>query len=150
MNPRLIQGGRQVDASGGVSFVNGFDFKRVARFYWIQAGQPKVPRGWVGHQRDHKWFSVIRGEVMVAVVRPDQWPYPRRDLPEVRHELSAAQPQVLHVPPYHATGSVQLTPEAILMIFSSGKIEDASSDDFRFPVDYWPIMPENKSGKAAR
>jgi hypothetical protein len=45
MNLHLIQGGRHVDARGSVSFVNGFDFKGVDRFYWIQAGQPKVPRG---------------------------------------------------------------------------------------------------------
>jgi dTDP-4-dehydrorhamnose 3,5-epimerase len=145
MNPCLIQGGRRLDARGSVSFVNGFDFKGVDRFYWIESGQPNVPRGWVGHQRDHKWFSVIRGEALVAVVRPDRWSSPHRDLPVTQYALSAAYPQVLHVPPGHATGSVQLSPEAILMIFSSGRIEDASGDDFRFPVDYWPILPENKS-----
>ncbi len=142
MDPDLISGGRRVDARGSVSFVNGFDFKGVDRFYWIQAGQPNVPRGWVGHQREHKWFSVIRGEVLVAVVRPDEWPSPSRDLAVVRYALSAANPKVLHVPPGHATGSVQLTSEAILMLFSSGKIDDAHSDDFRFPVDYWPILPQ--------
>ena len=130
---------------GSVSFVNDFDFKGVDRFYWIEAGQPNVPRGRVGHQRDHKWFSVIRGEAVVAVVRPDSWTVPRRDLPVTRFTLSATDPQVLHVPPGHATGSVQLTPKAILMIFSSGKIEDAPSDDYRFPVDYWPIVHETKN-----
>ena len=115
-------------------------FLRQYRFVSIRA-QPNVPRGWVGHQREHKWFSVIRGEVLAAVVRPDEWSSPRRDLAVARFTLSAANPQVLHVPPGHATGSVQLTPEAILMIFSSGKIEDAREDDFRFPVDYWPILP---------
>jgi hypothetical protein len=42
---------------------------------------------------------------------------------------------------FTATGSVNLNPEAILMIFSSGRIEDAQSDDYRFPVDHWPIRP---------
>ena len=140
MNPHLIQGGRQVDERGSVSFVNGFDFKGVDRFYWIQAGQPNVPRGWVGHQREHKWFGVVHGEVLIAVVRPDSWRCPRRDLAVARYALSAAHPQVLHVLPGHATGSVHLTPEAILMIFSSGRIEDAPSDDFRFPIEHWPIQ----------
>ena len=139
MNPHLIQGGRHADERGSVSFVNGFDFKGVDRFYWIQAGHANVPRGWVGHQRDHKWFSVVRGEVLVAVVRPDQWQHPRRDLPVARYTLSAANPQVLHVPPGHATGSVNLNKQAVLLVFSSSKIEAAKSDDFRFPVDYWPI-----------
>src|ERR1035437_461447 len=140
MDPYLIPGGRRVDNRGSVSFVNGFDFKGVDRFYWIHSSQPNVPRGWVGHQREHKWFSVIRGEVLVAVVRLDDWASPSRDLAVARFTLSAASPQVLHVPPGHATGSVHLTSEAILMIFSSGRIEDASSDDFRFPIEHWPIQ----------
>jgi dTDP-4-dehydrorhamnose 3,5-epimerase-like enzyme len=83
--------------------------------------------------------------MLVAVVRPDCWPSPRQNLPVARFTLSSANPQGIHVPPGHATGSVQLNPEAILMIFSSGRIEAASSDDFRFPVNYWPILQENKS-----
>jgi len=141
MLPHLIQGSRHVDERGSVSFVNGFDFKGVDRFYWVQAGHGNVPRGWVGHQRERKWFSVIRGEVLVAVVRPDQWQCPRRDLPVERYTLSAASPQVLQVPPGHATASVHLNQEAILMIFSSGRIEDAQSDDFRYPVGHWAIQP---------
>ncbi|MGA2244423.1 MAG: sugar epimerase [Verrucomicrobiota bacterium] len=137
----MIQGGRRADERGSASFVNGFDFKGVDRFYWIQASRPNFPRGWVGHQRDHKWFSVIRGEALVAVVQPDLWSSPRRDLPVRRFTLAAVNPQVLHVPPGFAAGTVQLTPGAILMVFSSGKIEDAQTDDFRFPADYWPILP---------
>ncbi|MGO8697827.1 MAG: sugar epimerase [Limisphaerales bacterium] len=139
MKPHLIHGGRHVDARGIVSFVNGFDFKGVDRFYWVEADHGNVPRGWVGHQRDHKWFTVICGEVLVAVVRPDHWQCPRRKLPVARYTLSSVIPQVLHVPPGHATGSINLKPEAILMIFSSGRFEDAQGDDFRYPVEYWPI-----------
>jgi len=137
--PYLIQGGCHVDDRGAVSFVNGFDFQGVDRFYWIQAGQVNVLRGWVGHQREHKWFCVIHGEALVAVVRPDDWQAPRQDLPVERFLLSARSPAVLHVPPGHAAGSVNLTPDAILMIFSSGKIADAKIDDFRFPVNQWQI-----------
>ncbi len=140
-SPILIEGGCHMDARGSVSFVNGFDFQGVNRFYWVQAAKAGILRGWVGHQREHKWFTVVIGEVWVAVVQPDDWQSPSGDLPVMRYLLSSANPQVLHVPPGHATGSVHLTPEAILMIFSSGKIEDAQSDDFRFPVDYWPIRP---------
>ena len=138
-SPVLIEGGCHTDARGTVSFVNGFDFRGVDRFYWVQAAQANVLRGWVGHQRDQKWFTVVQGEVLVAVVQPDDWQSPRRDLPVARYVLSAANPQVLHVPPGYATGSVNVTQDAILLIFSSGKIQDAKTDDFRFPVDYWKI-----------
>ena len=47
---------------------------------------------------------------------------------------------MLHVPPGHATGSVNLTADAVLLILSSGKFAEAKTDDFRFPVDHWPIL----------
>jgi dTDP-4-dehydrorhamnose 3,5-epimerase len=130
-----------VDERGSISFVNGFDFKGVERFYWVQAGQANVLRGWVGHQREHKWFVVVQGEGLVAVVRPDDWQHPSKDLLVTRYALSAGSPQVLHVPPGYFTGSINLTPDTILMIFSSGKIEAAKTDEFRFPVEQWPIRP---------
>jgi len=76
---------------------------------------------------------------LMGVVRLDDWEQPRPDLPVARYRLSAAQPQVLHVPPGHATGWTNLEQNPVLMIFSSGKIENAKTDDFRFALGYWPI-----------
>jgi dTDP-4-dehydrorhamnose 3,5-epimerase-like enzyme len=140
--PRLIEGGLHIDARGIVSHVNAFDFKGVDRFYFIRAHRPHEPRGWVGHRRDHKWFTAIQGTVLLAVVRPDSWDFPASNLSVERFVLSAAKPQVLCVPAGYATGSMGLTADAIQMIFSSGRFEDAKSDDYRFPVDTWPILPE--------
>ena len=129
------------EAEETVSFVNGFNFHGVERFYWVQSAEVGMQRGWVGHQREHKWFTVVAGEVQVAVVQPDDWQSPSTDLPVARYVLSAASPQVLHVPAGHATGIINLTADAILMVFSSGTIADAPSDDFRFPVSHWPLVP---------
>ena len=98
-----------------------------------------MQRGWVGHLREHKWFTVVAGEVQMAVVKPDDWQSPRSGLPVARYVLSASRPQVLHVPAGHATGSISLTADAILMVFSSGTIANAPDDDFRFPVSQWPL-----------
>jgi dTDP-4-dehydrorhamnose 3,5-epimerase-like enzyme len=138
--PRIINGGLHVDARGVVTHVNDFDFKGVDRFYTIRSHRPFEPRGWVGHRRDQKWFSVVQGTALIAVVEPDRWDAPSRDLSVQRFVLSAAKPQVLHVPAGYATGSVALSEDAILMIFSSGRIEDAKTDDYRFPVDTWRIL----------
>jgi dTDP-4-dehydrorhamnose 3,5-epimerase len=121
--------------------VNGFDFQGVDRFYWVKAGEANVLRGWVGHRPEQKWFTVVHGEVLIAIVQPDAWERPRQDLPVTRYPLSAAQPQVLRVPPGYATASANLKQDAVLMIFSSGKIEDAKTGDFRFSLDHWPIRP---------
>ena len=137
--PRLIPGGLHVDARGVVSFSNAFDFKGVDRFYWIRFPRPEVPRAWVGHRREQKWFVVVQGDVLVALVRPDDWQAPRPGLPVSRHVLSAAAPQVLHVPAGHAIGMAAKTCDAVMMVFSSGLIGDAGEDDFRFPADRWPV-----------
>lgn len=136
---RVIDGGLNVDTRGTVSFVNDFDFKGVDRFYTVRAHQPGEPRGWVGHRQTAKWFTVVQGSILIAVVEPDLWDFPASNLPVQRFVLSASKPQVLHVPGGYATGSVMLSADAILLIFSSGKFEDASADDFRYPVHMWKI-----------
>jgi dTDP-4-dehydrorhamnose 3,5-epimerase len=130
----LIPGRRHVDARGTVSFVNGFDFQSVDRFYWVKPGRASVRRGWVGHRRERKWFSVVHGEVSRAVVQPDNWEQPSADLPVARYRVSATKPQVFHVPSGFATGWTNLDQHAVLLIFYSGKVADAKpmNSDFRW------------------
>ncbi len=141
--PHLINGGLHVDARGSIAFVNDFDFQGVDRFYVVRSHRSHEPRGWMGHRREQKRFFVIQGTSLIAVVRPNEWQTPAGDLPVERFTLSAAKPQILSVPPGFATGSINLTADTILLVFSSGKIEEAKTDDYRFPVDTWPIMAQN-------
>lgn len=135
--PQLIEGALHIDARGTVAFVNDFDFKGVDRFYTIKAHRSGESRGWVGHRREQKWFSVIHGTVLLAVVKPDDWESPSGHLPVDRFVLSSVIPQVLHVPRGYATRSIDLSQDAILIVFSSGRIEDAPTDDYRFPIGLW-------------
>ena len=61
--PVLLQGGCHVDARGSISFVNGFTFAGVERFYWIQSNHVGMQRGWVGAQMVHggDWRSPSGG-----------------------------------------------------------------------------------------
>ena len=138
--PQLTSGGLHVDQRGIVTFFNDFNFKGIDRFYLIRPHHPRMPRGWVGHKRDHKWFTAVQGTILVAVVAPDDWEHPGNDLPVARYVLSSANPQVLHVPPGHATGTAALSQDALLMIFSSGRMGEQPVDDFRYPSDQWKIM----------
>ena len=139
MEVKLIPGGLHVDERGIVSFVNDFDFKGVERLYTIKAHKVGEPRGWIGHKREHKWFTALAGTLVVAVVAPGHWENPSRDLPVRRYALSALQPAILYVPPGHATTSIMLSEDALLGVFSSGRIENAADDDWRFPCNYWMI-----------
>ncbi len=142
LGPDLIEGGLHADARGTVAFVNEFDFKGVDRFYVIRSRRPNEARGWVGHRRERKWFFAVQGKTMIAVVEPDDWRKPSGLQAVQRFVLSADCPGVLCVPPGHATGSVNLSSDAVLMVFSSGRIEGAKVDDYRFAADMWPIMEQ--------
>ncbi len=135
--PEVIEGGLHEDARGSVSFVNDFSLAEVERFYTIRAQEIGVVRGWVGHQRGHRWFAAITGEVLVAVVCPDDWESPSPELRVRKFTLSAASPQVLSVPPGLVAASVHLQAESTLMVFSSSTLEAAKEDEHRFPADMW-------------
>jgi hypothetical protein len=81
----------------------------------------------------------LAGNLLVYVVEPDDWKNPSRDLSIKRFTLSALKPAILHVPPGHATTSIMLSGDALSGIFSSGKIENAAKDDWRFDVDMWGV-----------
>lgn len=140
--PRLIFGGLHADARGTVSFVNEFDFKGVDRFYTIRPRRARDPRGWIGHRHETKWFTAIQGTILVAVVTPDAWDHRVSNRPVSRFVLFDSKPAVLHVPPGHATATMALSDDAVLTVFSSGKIEHADQDDHRFAVDTWPVAED--------
>lgn len=137
--PRLIPGGLHRDARGEVRFVNDFGLEGVDRFYAVSPATVGEVRGWVGHLREAKWFFVTRGVIEVGVVRPKVWGQASGEDEIHRFRLDADSPAVLEVPPGHYTGSVAHTEGAILLVFSSGKIESAKEDDFRMPAASWRI-----------
>lgn len=139
MEVKLITGGAHAGERGLVTFFNDFGEIRADRFYTVRASQVHQVRGWIGHQREHKWFTALAGCLVLAVVKPNNWQAPSQNLEIRRFTLSFDHPALLHVPPGHAFASMMLTPDALLGVFSTGKIEDAASDDFRFAKDTWPF-----------
>jgi len=138
--PHIVEGGLHVDARGKVTFVNDFDFNGVERFYTIRAHRSHEPRGWRGHRIEHKWFTVVQGTILLSVVKPDDWTLPASNLPVERFVMSDAKPAILSVSPGHATASMALSDGAILIVFSSGRIQEAKKDDYLFPLDTWQIQ----------
>ncbi|PTX98375.1 hypothetical protein [Opitutus sp. ER46] len=137
--PRLIPGGLHRDARGEVRFVNDFGLEGVDRFYAVSPATVGEVRGWVGHLREAKWFFVTRGVIEVGVVRPKVWGQVSANDEIQRFRLDADHPAILEVPPGHYTGSVARTGGAILLVFSTGKMADAKTDDFRMPSVAWEI-----------
>lgn len=135
--PTLIVGGANTDDRGTVTFVNGFEFAGVQRFYLVANHRSGLVRAWHAHRREAKYVTVVRGAAVVAAVRVDDWEHPSPDLVPVRYVLSADQPSVLFIPPGHANGFMSLTDGAKLLFFSTATLEESRADDVRFDARLW-------------
>lgn len=134
---RVILGGIHRDARGVTQHANTFDFETVDRFYTIIPAVTGEVRGWVGHLRDWKWFFPVKGRFDLGIVQPTDWDSPAKGECVFSVGLDASKPQVIEVQPGGYTASRALDTDSILLVFSSGKIEQASTDNYRLPPDYW-------------
>lgn len=135
--PRLIEGAKVVDERGSVSFVNGFDFAGVRRFYVVTNHRQGFVRAWHAHRHEAKYVTVLSGAAVVAAVAIDDWQHPSPTAVVHRFVLSSDRPVVLYIPPGHANGFMSLTADARLAFFSTVSVEESRADDVRFDARYW-------------
>ena len=134
---KLMEGGVSVDDRGLISFVNGFDFKGVKRFYLVQNHTAGFIRAWHAHKREGKYVSVLRGAAIVGAVSvPDvEHPHPKANVS--RFILSASKPAVVAIPPGYANGAMTLTNDSIVVYFSTSTLQESARDDFRYDARFW-------------
>lgn len=136
-SPSLVPGGLAVDDRGTLLFANDFDFSGVRRFYVLENFSTSTIRAFHGHMKEEKNFIVVAGTAIVAAVRLTDTQHPSRDEKIERFVLSARKPAVLRVPAGFANGFRALEEGTRIVVFSSASMQDAVSDDYRFPADYW-------------
>ncbi|HEX8576512.1 MAG TPA: dTDP-4-dehydrorhamnose 3,5-epimerase family protein [Flavobacterium sp.] len=135
--PNLIQGGMHEDERGKLVFANGFDLSDVRRCYIIEHTDIAVVRAWQGHKKEQKWFQVISGSFLVAVVKPDNWVNPSQNLNVATFVLKAEENQVLYIPGGFANGFKALEKNSRIIVFSDFSVEESASDNFRFNKELW-------------
>lgn len=137
--PRIIDGGLSIDDRGYVSFVNGFDFKGVKRFYSVSNHKSGFVRAWHAHKKESKYVLVVKGTVIVGAVPIDNWDQPSKYVEVQRYILSEIDPKILHIPSGYANGFMSLTNDTQIMFFSTSTLEESQGDDFRYDSKYWDI-----------
>lgn len=135
--PKLIRGGLAADDRGYLKFINDFQTSGFKRFYVVENHISNFVRAWHGHKQEAKAVVCLQGSAIVAVVEPDNWIEPSRDLEVSRYVLSGSSPSALFIPAGYANGFKTLTPDAMLLFFSTSTLEESMVDDFRFPARLW-------------
>lgn len=136
-DPTLIEGGLAVDDRGSLSFVNGFDFPGIKRFYLVSNHSAGFVRAWHAHKKEAKFVFVASGSAVIGVVRIDDWAAPSKNLSVRRFVLSGNKPAMLHIPAGCANGFMTLTEDARVFFFSTTTLEESQGDDYRFDARTW-------------
>ena len=134
---QLIQGNLSVDDRGQVSFVNGFNFAGVKRFYAVRNHRQGFIRAWHAHKKESKYVTVVKGTAIIGAVKIDNWEAPSKDLTVQRFILSEKSPAVLYIPNGYGNGFMNLINDTQLIYFSTSTIEESQGDDFRYDAHYW-------------
>ena len=133
----LIHGSQHSDERGLIKFVNTFDLSPAKRFYTIEHKDPNIVRAWQAHKIEEKYFHVIKGSFLLAVIKIDNWADPSKFLEPQKFILSAEESQVLHVPAGYANGFRALESNSILLVFSNLSLAHAVEDDYRYDKNLW-------------
>ena len=135
--PTLIKGGRVVDDRGALNFVNDFSLQGFKRSYTVQNHRQGFIRAWHGHLKEAKAFTVVCGSVLACAVRMTDAISPSKQEEVKKFTLSSTTPSTLIIPAGYANGFMNLTRDAVLLVFSSSTLEESLKDDYRFEFDYW-------------
>lgn len=135
--PRIIEGGFNVDERGKVTFYNDFDFKGVKRVYILENKSTDLIRAFHGHLKEEKYMMVLTGEAIVCAVELDNMENPNKNNTVHKFILSADKPVILHIPAGFANGSRFLKENTKMIVFSTLTLEESKADDYRFPPNYW-------------
>lgn len=125
-----FKGGISEDGRGSVTYVNGFDFKDVKRFYVIKNKRMGMVRAWHGHKKEGKYVFVVSGMARIGIKNMVSG--------KTKHViLEAKKPTVIYIPPGNYNGSESLQPNTRIIYFSTSTLEESKADDYREEVDKW-------------
>ncbi|MDO8581273.1 MAG: dTDP-4-dehydrorhamnose 3,5-epimerase family protein [bacterium] len=136
---KIFEGGLSVDDRGTVTFVNGFTFAGVKRFYSIRNHRKGFVRAWHAHRKEGKYVAMFAGSALIGAVPIDNWDHPAKDAKVFRVVLSSAKPSIVYIPPGYANGAMSLSDDAIIVYFSTASMEETKGDDVRYDARYWDI-----------
>ena len=135
MIPSIIFGGKYKDDRGLLRYNNSFDASIVKRIYIIENNLNFI-RGWQGHKIEQRWFSAIKGQFKVQLIKIDNWIEPDKELKIITFTLSENTLDVLHIPAGYIT-SIKSEEEGAKLLVMSDYMLNEISDNYKYPLSYF-------------
>lgn len=135
MKPTIIQGSSHKDQRGSLSYNNSFDATSIKRIYVIENNLGFIRR-WQGHKIEQRWFSAIKGDFVIQLIKVDNWDKPNRQLEKITFELSEGNLDILHIPAGYITSIKSLKEGSKLVVLSNYALNEIN-DEYRFSTNYF-------------
>jgi hypothetical protein len=132
---KIIPGNSHKDHRGLLRYNNSFDASSIKRMYVIENSLNFVRR-WQGHKIEQRWFSAIKGNFEIQLIKVDDWDRPNRSLKKISLILSSETLDVLHIPSGYVTSIKSFKDGDKLLVMSDYKLGDVE-DDYKFASDYF-------------
>ena len=135
MAPSILKGNSHKDFRGELFYNNSFDFSIIKRIYIIE-NNSNIVRGWQGHKIEQRWFSAIKGQFKVQLIKIDNWIEPVKELKRITFNLSENTLDVLHISAGYIT-SIKSEEEGAQLLVISDYILNEISDNYKYPLSYF-------------
>jgi len=135
----LFKGGISFDSRGSVAYNNKLQLKKIKRFYLVENKKKNYVRAWHGHKKEAKLIFCVQGKAKVAAVKISNYNKPSKKNRTFIWVIDSKIPNVVYVPPGYANGSMSLTKNMRILVFSTSTLKQSIKDDFRFPSNYWNV-----------
>ena len=129
-SPKLIDGTLFTDDRGMLQVMNSFNMivGGIKRFYIVRNHQSGYVRAFHGHVRETKYLYVISGAVQVKII-PLEYQNKKID------SFNVGIGSMVYIPCGYFHGWKGLTEDTILLVLSTGTLEESQQDDIRLPWD---------------
>lgn len=134
---KFIKGGIFQDENGELRFANGFNFKKIKRFYHITLPRKKMIRAFHGHLEEAKSVFPLSGSLVLCVVKIDNKNTPSKESKVKKIKLDSKSPRLVLIPAGYANGIMSLEKNTSVLFLSDKTLEQSKKDDYRFSPGYW-------------
>ena len=135
--PFIINAETVFDNRGSLTFSNLLSFKKIKRFYIIKNHNINFIRGWHAHKYEKKFFLCIDGVFQISCTQIKNFKVPDKKSKVYSWVLSSEKPQIVFIPSSYANGTMNLSKDAKLLVYSTSTLKKSKLDDYRYPWNYW-------------